>query len=373
MTGNFTKDILAMMALPVPLRATDGVVMSSALRLKRNLSDEPMPGWCKAEDRQRIRQRLQHECADIRELQGGLDVEMTELTVREKKFFIERGAITRLLGARDVGNGVMMNKSGQLAAMFNEADHLCLHSWSYLLDLNKQWRVLSKIDTALEQKLPYAFHNKWGYLSHNVEKCGTGLEASVIVHLPGLGRGEFIPSVAEAAKALALGFDVIYEDVPTCYGDFLRVSTLDVMGVTETATIDKLVKFVNHLVRQEWKARGLLATQQEGTWDDLVADALNLIHVAKEAPLDDALRCISMLRTAASMKASVPIIQGGLQESIFFKTITPNVHTAHLQYLTGEDAPTPEAVASLRARYMKSQFGTSPSKKRKGRKDHVRT
>jgi len=173
----------------------EGPVISSRVRLARNLNGTVFPGWASKEVRNRVWSEVLIAFEGVPESKKFLRWRMDELVALDRELLFERHLISRELAERQTGSGVFVNEDECRVVMVNEEDHIRLQSLQPGLNLQKAWEVADELDNALEQHLSYAFSSKLGYLTACPSNIGTGMRASVMLHLPGLILTEEIKPV----------------------------------------------------------------------------------------------------------------------------------------------------------------------------------
>ena len=164
----------------------DRIVMSSRVRLARNVRDAAFAGWGKKTERVRVFEMIQPAGSDLPEMTGALAVSMDNLSALDKQILVERHLISREHAAKNAGSGLVLNRDETFCVMINEEDHLRMQALRPGLQLRQAWSAIDHLDSELEQKLQYAFHGDWGYLTACPTNLGTGIRVSAMLHLPGV-------------------------------------------------------------------------------------------------------------------------------------------------------------------------------------------
>src|SRR3989440_704314 len=162
------------------------IVISSRVRLARNLKQRAFPGWAKKAERTAILELIKPQVEELPEMQDSFSELLQDLSAMEKQVLVERHLISREHAAKNVGSAIVMNRRQTLSVMINEEDHLRMQSIRSGLQLKQAFKLVDKIDTALESKLDFAFDPRLGYLTACPTNVGTGMRASAMLHLPGL-------------------------------------------------------------------------------------------------------------------------------------------------------------------------------------------
>ena len=141
------------------------IVISSRVRLARNLRDISFPGWAVEEDRIQILNRVKPAVEGLTEMEGAFSSDLSDLTAVKKQILVERHLISREQAAKATGSAAVMNRNQTLCVMVNEEDHLRMQSIKAGLSLTDAYNMIDEVDTELESTLDYAFDNQYGYLS----------------------------------------------------------------------------------------------------------------------------------------------------------------------------------------------------------------
>ena len=182
------------------------IVISSRVRLARNLRDRAFPGWAKKAERTAILEMIKPRVEELPEMQDSFSELLQDLSAMEKQVLVERHLISREHAAKGVGSGVVMNRKQTLSVMINEEDHLRMQSIRSGLQLKQAFKLVDKIDSALESKLEFAYDQRLGYLTACPTNVGTGMRASAMLHLPGLVLSELINQVIQAVSKIGAKF-----------------------------------------------------------------------------------------------------------------------------------------------------------------------
>src|ERR1041385_7499579 len=180
------------------------IVISSRVRLARNLRHRPFPGWAKKVGRSSILELIRSHVEALPEMQESFSESLQDLSALEKQVLVERHLISREHAAKGLGSAVVVNKKQTLSIMINEEDHLRMQAIRSGLQLKSAFKMIDKVDTELGDKLDFAFHNQLGYLTACPTNVGTGMRASAMMHLPGLVLIEQVNQVIQAVNKVGL-------------------------------------------------------------------------------------------------------------------------------------------------------------------------
>src|SRR6185369_1873075 len=182
----------------------DRIVMSSRVRLARNLKDAPFPGWAKKHERIRVFELIRPAVKILPEMKDAFSETMDGLSTLDKQILVERHLISREHAAKAAGSGVVLNREETLCFMVNEEDHLRMQALKPGLQLRQAWTAIDQADSLLEKKLEYAYNPDLGYLTACPTNLGTGIRVSAMLHLPGLVLAEQINAIIQSVNKLGL-------------------------------------------------------------------------------------------------------------------------------------------------------------------------
>src|ERR1700751_1508170 len=231
------------------------IVISSRVRLSRNLAKLPFPGWAKKAEGIRILEEIKPEVDGLEEMRSSFSEQLNDLSAVEKQVLVERHLISREHAAKGIGSAVVINPTQTLSIMVNEEDHLRMQSISSGLDLQKTYRAIDLVDSALEAHLDFAVDSELGYLTACPTNVGTGMRASAMVHLPGLVLSEQINQVVNSVNKIGLAVRGLYGEGTEALGNLFQVSNQTTLGEKEDDIIARLHKVIEQIIDKEQDAR----------------------------------------------------------------------------------------------------------------------
>ena len=162
------------------------IVISSRIRLARNLADFPFIRRCSEDDRIGIERTIRARMDSLNDLDEIRYIHLDGLSEVDRQFLVERQLISREIADADGSRAVAVHPSERYSVMINEEDHLRIQVMNSGLDLKSAWEQIDALDDKLESAILYAFHPTYGYLTACPTNVGTGLRVSVMLHLPAL-------------------------------------------------------------------------------------------------------------------------------------------------------------------------------------------
>ncbi len=326
-----------------------GVVLTSRVRLARNLRDEPFPGWATKERRVAILERLKPEVESLPEMKEGFSQELDALTSLQKQVLVERHLISREQAARGEGSAAVVNRKQALSIMVNEEDHLRMQAIRPGLNFAEAYGLVSGADLQLEAALDFAFDHELGYLSACPTNLGTGMRASAMLHLPGLVLSDQIGQVLQAVAKLQLAVRGFFGEGTESLGNLFQISNQSTLGESEETIMRRLERVIEQVATHEVNARQKLLEDDPDMVNDRVGRAYGNLRHAYVIASKEALNLLSLLRLGAEMEffptATVEVCDALLME----------IQPAHLQLHAGRKL-SPEERDAIRAEIIRSRL-----------------
>lgn len=281
--------------------AGSDAVVSSRIRLARNLDDSAFPGWAGDEEVQRLWDRLRKVIQDLRSLRSAAVIGMETVDMVEKDVLIERHLISREMAGKGAGSGVILRSDERISIMVNEEDHLRIQAMSPGLDLPGLWKLVVGLDSEIESRVEYAFSSELGYLSACPTNVGTGMRASVMLHLPGLVLMNEIKPVVNGISRIGMAVRGLWGEGTEASGDMFQVSNQVTLGEDEETIIKRLERVVLETAAHEMNARRRMMQQKENILRDRAGRALGILSNAHLLNSRETLAMLSHLRLGIDM------------------------------------------------------------------------
>jgi len=307
------------------------IVMTSRVRLARNLRGFPFPGYSQEHQRTELL-ALARPCVEsLAEMSGGYSEDYTALSKVRKQVLVERHLISREHAARAAGCAVVVDPRQNLSIMINEEDHFRIQGIRPGLNLRSAWQLVDKVDSSLEAQLPYAFDEKLGYLTACPTNLGTGMRASVMLHLPALALTDQINQVIKAVGKIGLTVRGLYGEGTEALGNLFQISNQHTLGEKEGEIISQIEKVIERVVNSENTARQKLSEDNPTMLCDQVGRAFAILRHAYVLTSKEALNLLSMLRLGADLD-----IVTGCDRSLLDMLLL-EIQPAHLQLKAAKD------------------------------------
>jgi protein arginine kinase len=327
------------------------IVLSTRVRLARNLQGHAFGPRARVNDREAVLRQFRESSIRAPSLQGGELIELQQVSARARRILLERRLVTRdLLGDDEAGpaRGTAVHLSGMepLSVMVNEEDHLRVQGLLSGLRIEEAWRLVDRLDEELGKALPYAYHHEFGFLTSCPTNVGSGMRASVFMHLPGLVLTKEIGKVLQGLGQVGLTFRGLYGEGSEVVGNFFQVSNQTTLGKTEEDLVDHLDKVVRQVIQYELQARQVLLRDARGVTEDKIWRAYGLLRYARSLSFEELMNLLSGIRLGLSLKLLPGLRVYTLNKMMIF------TQSAHLEEAAGRDL-TPTESDAHRAAYVR--------------------
>src|SRR5213594_2050833 len=301
------------------------IVLSSRVRLARNLKGMAFPGWAKKAERVKALDQIRPAVESLPQMSEAFSESMDNLTVLDKNILVERHLISREHAAKNAGSGLVLNREESLCVMINEEDHLRMQALRPGLQLKQAWHAIDSIDSRLEKKLDYAFNPDLGYLTACPTNLGTGIRVSAMLHLPGLVLAEQINQIIQAVNKLGLAVRGLYGEGTEALGNVFQVSNQMTLGEAEADIVERLSKVLNQIIEHEENARASLLEKKPKTVYNHIGRAYGILANAHSISSKETMNLLSLMRLGVDFNLFSELDRALVDE--LFITTQPN----HLQ------------------------------------------
>ncbi len=310
------------------------IVISSRIRLARNLAEFPFIRKCTDQDRSQIERTLRDRIKEVGEWSSLTYVDVASLDDVDRQFLVERQLISREHSEAEGARAVAIDPHEKFSLMVNEEDHLRIQVMHSGLDLQAAWEQIDHIDNLVERRVTYAFHQQWGYLTACPTNVGTGMRVSVMMHLPALVITRQIEKVFRSLHKISLAVRGLYGEGSQAMGDFYQISNQITLGRSEQELIAQIRDVVPVLIDYERRAREFLVKESQKDLHDRVSRAYGILCTAQTISSEETMHLLSSVRMGINL---------GLIHDLEIPTINKLfIHTqpAHLQKLRGVELDT---------------------------------
>lgn len=279
------------------------VVMSTRVRMARNFNGFPFPSKMKNEDGQLIIKRVMEAVFERSSAIGEnfKFIDIQKLTPLQRQVLVEKHLISPDLAESRIESGTIISADENISIMINEEDHLRIQCLSAGMQLDNTWNLCNKIDNLLEESIDYAFDEKLGYLTCCPTNLGTGIRASVMLHLPALTMTGYIKGILEICSKLGIAVRGIYGENSGAIGSIYQISNQKTLGMTEEEIIANINNITKQIIDQERALRKELYKQNSFRFEDRVFRALGILENARIISSEEGFKLLSDVRLGVDM------------------------------------------------------------------------
>lgn len=291
------------------------ILISSRVRIARNLKGFAFPHLLELEKSEQVISAVQLalENQGLKERVGDLELtRMSELSPVERQILVEKHLISPDLLEEYQKKAMALRDDEVISIMLNEEDHLRIQCLLPGLQLEKAWELVNQMDDALEDTLDYAFSENFGYLTACPTNVGTGMRASVMLHLPGLVMVDQVGVVLATISKLGFAVRGLYGEGTEALGNLFQLSNQVTMGHSEEEIINSLNSVTRQILTQERQARNALLQQRKDQLKDKVGRSYGLLKYAHMVSSKEAMRRLSDIRLGVELQ----LISGPTSEQI---------------------------------------------------------
>src|SRR5690349_16517896 len=312
------------------------IVLSSRVRLARNLKGMAFPGWAKKAERIKALDQIRPAIEALPQMSDAFSESMDNLTGLEKNILVERHLISREHAAKNAGSGLVLNREESLCVMINEEDHLRMQALRPGLQLKQAWHAIDQIDSKLEKRLNYAFSADLGYLTACPTNLGTGIRVSAMLHLPGLVLAEQINQIIQAVNKLGLAVRGLYGEGTEALGNVFQVSNQMTLGETEADIVERLSKVLAQLIEHEENARASLLETKPKVIFNHIGRAYGILANAHSISSKETMNLLSLLRLGVDI-GLFPGTEKALVDELFIITQPAHLQKRYSEKLSAEE------------------------------------
>lgn len=317
------------------------VVISTRVRLARNLQGRPYVSCAGREDREAVLAAVARVVRQDSLPREAVFASMEEIGRPAGRILLERRLVSQELlggsGARPpAGAAVAVSSLDPVSVMVNEEDHLRMQCLVSGLRLADAWELVDDLDDQIGERLPLAYHHEFGYLTACPTNAGTGLRASALVHLPGLAATKELKPVLRGIVECGLTFRGFHGEGSGVLGNFVQISNQTTLGRSEADLLDHLGQLVETLIRKERNAREVLVRDARTVIEDLVWRAYGVLRYARTLSSEELVNHLAGVRLGVLLKLLPAPSVYTLNKLMIFS------QAAHLDQAAGRELSAPE-------------------------------
>ena len=326
------------------------IVISTRVRLARNIDGRHFLTKATLEQKGEIETVIRKRLDEISKSDPFEYIPLAHLNEVDRTLLVERHLISKELSEGTGERGLALYPNETVSIMINEEDHLRIQVFRSGFELNSAWEQVDKLDSLIEQKLPYSFSNHFGYLAACPTNVGTGLRASVMLHLPALVLTKQIEKVFRAVTKINLAVRGLYGEGTQASGNFYQISNQATLGKTEDELLRNIADVVPQIIKYERRARESLQLEKEKRLDDKVWRSQGILKTARRLSSSEALELLSHLRLGVNMGIIKSNSLQHINELVLF------TQPAHLQKMLRKQL-TPAERDVARADFVREKLG----------------
>ena len=352
-----------MLATPGPWLAGDGphadLVVSTRIRLARNLAAVPFTHRAREEQLAGVVASVASAAGAAATFQDAVLVRMNEIGALERQVLVERHLVSHELGDGTRPRGLLIGPAQRLSLMINEEDHVRLQAMASGFQLSEAWGLADHADDELGEVLDFAFSEEIGYLTSCPTNTGTGMRASVLIHLPALVLLQEIQKVLKSVMQVGLNVRGLYGEHSDVMGNLFQVSNQTTLGHSERESIESLDRVARQVMEAETKARERLLRDARIQTEDKVWRAYGLLRYCRSVSAQEVINLCSAVRLGVSLGLS------GLCPLRVINELLVLTQPAHLQRFYGGELTSEERnvyrAQFVRERLAAGETGTGTS------------
>ncbi len=314
----------------------DDIAISSRVRLARNVSGVPFPIASKTEQLLSSMSTILMAVKKSDCFKAPVEFEMAGLNHLERQVLLERRLISREFVADREGAALVVSHDEQFGIMINEEDHIRMQAMRPGFQLQEVWDSIDSLDDRISKELPYVFDRNLGFLTSCPTNVGTGMRASVMLHLPGLVLSDQINAVIQGVSKLGLTVRGIFGEGTENLANLFQVSNQSTLGESEEQIIERLSIVIRQIINHEKNARQNLLEDKQNFLLDHVGRAYGVLRHAYIISSEEALNSLSALRLGVDLgmfsSVELPVVNE------LFMIILP----AHLQKYASKELESEE-------------------------------
>lgn len=281
--------------------AENDVVISSRVRIARNLENFKFPQIMSRQEAEDISLKILNVAKKTDSFNDYKFYRLNDLSVLEKNVFIEEHLISPNLVQNQEKASFLLKNDESVTIMINEEDHLRIQCLSSGLNLEELWSTANNIDDILEESLDFAFDEKFGYLTSCPTNTGTGMRASVMIHLPSLVFTGYMNNIYQALSQIGLTVRGLYGEGTSALGNIFQISNQTTLGETEEEIIQKLKNVIIQIADKEREVRNKLLNTRQIEIEDKVFRSMGILKYSRILSSKEAMSLLSDVKMGIEM------------------------------------------------------------------------
>lgn len=312
------------------------IVISSRVRLARNLDGVPFPAVAQDEQLKHVVNLVKDALPGHNLLRDADLINLADISPLERQLLVEKHLISPQHVQNVKHKAVVVRNDEAVSIMVNEEDHLRLQALFPGMQPMEAWQLASKVDDSFAERLEFAGSERWGYLTACPTNVGTGMRASMMLHLPALGMTDQMKRVVGVVSQFGLAVRGIYGEGTDVLGNIFQMSNQVTLGLTEEEIVEHLLRVSYQIIEQERSAREHILKQSRTQLEDRIFRSYGVLTNARILSSQEAMQLISDVR----LGIDIGLLQG--VEPRILQELLVMIRPAHLQKLMGRELDAPE-------------------------------
>lgn len=301
------------------------IVISSRIRLARNLDKLPFPHWANKKQGEQALKAIEEAITKNDYLKKTNIFKLADVDTVDKQFLVERHLMSIEHAQKSDHKAIVIDGDEIVSVMINEEDHIRVQVMQSGFNLFECWNIINGIDDSLSKELTFAFLPDWGYLTACPTNAGTGMRGSVMLHLPALVMTRAIDRVLAAIAKLSFTTRGLYGEGTQATGNFFQISNQVSLGHGEYEIIENINGLIRQIIEQENQAREAMLSKNRPVLEDRINRSLGILKSARIISSQETIELLSMVRLGCDLGMAKDINRRSINE--LFITTQP----AHLQ------------------------------------------
>ncbi|MFH0826519.1 MAG: protein arginine kinase [Candidatus Omnitrophota bacterium] len=272
------------------------IVISSRIRLARNLDKLPFPHWGNTQQGEKALAGIEEAISKVEYLKKTTFFKLGDLDSVDKQFLVERHLMSLEHAQKTNHKALVIDDDEILSIMINEEDHIRIQVMQSGFNLFEAWNIINRIDDGLSKELLFAFSSDWGYLTACPTNTGTGMRGSVMLHLPALVMSRQIDRVLAAIAKLSFATRGLYGEGTQASGNFFQISNSVALGHREEDVIENINGIIRQIIEQESQAREVILSKNKEVLEDRINRSLGILKSAHIISSQETIELLSMVR-----------------------------------------------------------------------------
>lgn len=326
------------------------IAISSRIRLARNISKIAFSHFASKDILNDILEIVNEAISKSEKLRECYKIKMEKLSVLDRQILME-GEVISPNFMRGYAKQTIISKDNTFNIMVNEEDHLRIQAIKPGLSLKMLWELVSMIDDEISKYINYAYSREWGYLTACLTNVGTGMRASVMLHLPALEMNKQLKLILQSMQQMGIAIRGFYGEGTEPLGDMYQISNQITLGKSEPEIIDGVIEISEKLILYEIEARNKLMAEQRSKLEDRIWRAYGILQHSRIITSKEAMQYLSKIRLGVDLS---------IIKNIDFKLLNRLmilIQPAHLQKLAKTEKDLSESERDgFRANLLKNYF-----------------